>query len=95
MDKLRPSVGALLVGLFLGWSGAVKWVERAVWAILVIAATRHNWAVECFTFDPERWMVGAAALICGIMVAYPFGYHHGAGDEARKRSAFLREVQGC
>lgn len=60
--KTRPNVGLFLVGLFLGWTGFMKWTERALWIGVVAFAAAHPWQID--------WAANATAeaIACSVIL---------------------------
>lgn len=66
---MRPNIGVLILGLFLGWTGLIKWIERLGWATLVFIATVKPWTLDIGTHFDCNWgllAAGVVGFVCGV-----------------------------
>ncbi len=71
---MKANVGVLLLGVFLGWSGLLKWGERAAWlalsALLFLNGKAHPWSATWTSSWDWNWacvLVGGLAFVIGVV----------------------------
>jgi len=73
--QLRPSIGALLLGLFIGWTGGVRWAERVCWVLVCVLCASRAWAAKWALASEWNYITGiaaTAALLLGWSIGSAF-----------------------
>lgn len=80
---MRPGIGGLIFGLFLGWTGFVKWAERAAWLAALVVVKAHPWDAEWTTSWNWNWIVTVGTIVglgMGFLAGTDYGKYLESGE---------------